>query len=370
MENNSKLAIFDLDSITYIVAYKFRNKKAKHLVERATRKFIQEILTNIEATDYIGFYINKDKEAKPNFRYAISDTYKANRPPTPDFIIEWRPTIMEVYDSMGFLPVEGIESDDAVSITADKYRMQYSEVYIVTSDKDLRQIESTIFYNLNNHSIELIDRFAAKKHLVYQALMGDSADNIPGLPGIGKGKAATMLEEAESICDLYKILITEYKKYSELKLKLIRSKIRKEKEEEFKTQIDELITAHIPGLELNKAQMNRQIDILLDEYIKEEYAADFAIAAWRDYLKQQYRLVKLLVAEEAPLFDFNIPIPLKTELQDPAETLQKFIATDSSATQATDATVTEDKAVAEEKTTTTNIKPSSKGDVDKILSLF
>ena len=86
----------------------------------------------------------------------------------------------------------GCEADDAISIAAEQNRTQHIDSIIVSIDKDLDQIEG-LHYNPDKRVFYSQDRDSAKLYFFQQCLSGDSTDNIPGCPGIGKEKAAKLI---------------------------------------------------------------------------------------------------------------------------------------------------------------------------------
>ena len=144
---------------------------------------------------------------KVRFRLEVAPDYKANRPPMPDDLKSQMPAIREMAEAFGWplLSAENYEADDLIggfARTCDK------EVLIVTSDKDLSQLiderisilapaqGSASGFTLRKAE-EVFEKFGVPPHLVadYLALVGDSSDNIPGVPGIGPKSAAALLNE-------------------------------------------------------------------------------------------------------------------------------------------------------------------------------
>ena len=301
----SKLLLFDADSIVFTVAWQFRNRKTSNLVKLNTNKFISDVLVNSGADDYIGFYASKEDGDLPNFRYAVDPNYKANRPETPDFVVKWRPTIHGIFkDKWGFMPVDGMEADDAVVITAKKYENDYDEIIIATFDKDLKTIPNITWYNMKDHTMLPISKFDASYNFYKQVLMGDSSDNITGIPGVGKKGAEKLLKDCTSIYGLYR---TTVKAYSEFRQKLV------EKEQKAVTA---LIKAEIKDAaeqnggvaigeyaNLTDARLNRKIRINTKAAVEETVEA-IVPGGWKKYYLQQYTLLKMLT--EAPDF-FTIP---------------------------------------------------------------
>ena len=144
---------------------------------------------------------------KVSFRLAIAPDYKANRPPMPEELKLQMPAIREMAAAFGWplLSAENYEADDLIGGFA---RALPGEVLIVTSDKDLSQLVcdrisllvpakgSGSGFALRRRE-EVVEKFGVGPELVadYLALVGDTADNIPGIPGIGPKSAAALLNE-------------------------------------------------------------------------------------------------------------------------------------------------------------------------------
>lgn len=139
------------------------------------------------------------------FRNDIYDLYKAHRPPAPEDLIPQFPMVREATRAFGVASVElsGFEADDLIATYARHAREQGGEVVIVSSDKDLMQLVGegvSLLDPVKQTRIgraEVIEKFGLgpEKVVEVQALAGDSADNVPGAPGIGVKTAAQLLAE-------------------------------------------------------------------------------------------------------------------------------------------------------------------------------
>ena len=153
----------------------------------------------------------------PPERLALCPDYKAQRPPMPDDLrSQFQP--LEMYLDSALIPrarLEGKEADDVLASAADRAAAEGFEVLVVSSDKDLMQIVSERValvppgqigakagpdYVLNKAGVrpeQIVD---------WLALMGDSADNIPGVPGVGAKTASKWLTQWGSIEELWRHL--------------------------------------------------------------------------------------------------------------------------------------------------------------------
>ncbi len=133
------------------------------------------------------------------FRHDEFTDYKANRPPTPDDLKVQVPYARQVCEAFHIpvLELENHEADDLIATLARQARSQGFEVVIVASDKDLLQLVGDGVRVLNPSKNELLDDEGVERTfgvppervLDVQGLMGDSVDNIPGVPGVGEKTA-------------------------------------------------------------------------------------------------------------------------------------------------------------------------------------
>lgn len=147
------------------------------------------------------------------FRQNIYPAYKQNRSETPEDLITQREIIKQGLIKMGIpvLCVPGVEADDVIATLAKNNCDSTSSTRIITSDKDLMQLvsECTFLYDtMKQQEIrtpQVIEKFGVPPTLVtdVQALMGDSSDNVPGVPGIGPKKASELINLFGSLDNLY-----------------------------------------------------------------------------------------------------------------------------------------------------------------------
>ncbi len=143
--------------------------------------------------------------ARKTFRSDIYADYKAHRPPPPEDLIPQFPLIRESVKAFGLptVEMEGFEADDLIATYARAAAADGIEVTIVSSDKDLMQLVGngiSLQDPMKGTPIgpdQVREKFGVGPDMVtqVQALAGDSADNVPGVPGIGVKTAALLLEE-------------------------------------------------------------------------------------------------------------------------------------------------------------------------------
>ncbi|MGQ9368448.1 DNA polymerase I [Azospirillum sp. A39] len=142
---------------------------------------------------------------RENFRNAIYEAYKAQRPEPPEELRPQFALIREATDAfcLPCLELEGYEADDLIATYARLARAAGREVTIVSSDKDLMQLVGPgvrMLDPIKNKPIgpdEVVEKFGVPPDKVVdvQALAGDSVDNVPGVPGIGVKTAAQLIVE-------------------------------------------------------------------------------------------------------------------------------------------------------------------------------
>ena len=175
-----RIATTDLDSLGYIVAYQqfttLDNKGDEEKVKTHVRDFYYSILQAVEATHHCSFYQCKGHN---NFRKDLYPNYKAHRGETPEFYTHWIPTITEVFEEIGAIPLKIIESDDALSILRHRYPNE--ELIFCHNDKDMFQIWGSHYKFGKNPQFLEITKKEALFNLYTQVLTGDySTDNILG----------------------------------------------------------------------------------------------------------------------------------------------------------------------------------------------
>jgi len=144
--------------------------------------------------------------SRQTFRTELEPSYKAHRPPMPEDLDAQRSLVEEMVQAMGFVTLSkrGFEADDVMATLASKARKQGLNTWLVSPDKDLYQLitdeepsirvydtmkkrimgEARVFEKLGVPASAAIDYFA---------MVGDGADNIPGIRGVGPKAASTLL---------------------------------------------------------------------------------------------------------------------------------------------------------------------------------
>ena len=160
---------------------------------------VQKLLTDEEPAQIAVVF---DASGK-NFRHELYADYKANRPPMPDELRSQLEPLLETIEALGLplLRVAGVEADDVIGTLARQASESGLETLISTGDKDMAQLvdERTTLVDTMRGSVRdtegVVAKFGVRPDQIvdYLALIGDSSDNIPGIPGVGPKTAAKWL---------------------------------------------------------------------------------------------------------------------------------------------------------------------------------
>lgn len=214
-----KLLILDGNSVINRAFYGVSLLSASDgLYTNAIYGFLNILLkyTQTEKPDYT--VVAFDLKA-PTFRHKKYDGYKANRKGMPEELSVQMPVLKEVLAAMNIacISLEGYEADDLIGTVAKKCENENVECLIVTGDRDSLQlagekvnisIPSTKF-GVTSTELMTPEKIKEKYGIVpkriidLKALMGDSSDNIPGVPGIGEKTAVKLLREYETLDGVY-----------------------------------------------------------------------------------------------------------------------------------------------------------------------
>lgn len=167
------------------------------------------MLKKHHSASHVGVIFDSGRSAH---RLALYPAYKAQRSPMPDDLRQQLPLVREAVQAFGYHVIDrtGVEADDLIASYAKAFRALSHDVVIVSVDKDLAQIVGpgvSIFDPVKRRDIgvlEVIERFGVRPEQVVevQALIGDTADNIPGAPGIGPKKAAALFAQFGSLDEI------------------------------------------------------------------------------------------------------------------------------------------------------------------------
>ena len=205
-----KLFLLDAYAIIFRSYYAFINRptiNSKGLNTSAILGFCNTLkeITDKEKPTYIGVAFDEGK----TFRHEAFPPYKAQREATPEDIKQAVPFIKEILEAMHIpvLVAPGFEADDVIGTLAIQAGKAGIETYMLTPDKDYGQlIRENVYMYRPRHGggydiigqKEIEDKYGiASAHQVIDllALMGDSADNYPGCPGVGEKTAVKLINE-------------------------------------------------------------------------------------------------------------------------------------------------------------------------------
>ncbi|OUR82243.1 DNA polymerase I [Cycloclasticus sp. 46_120_T64] len=185
------------------------------------------------------------------FRNEMYSEYKANRSAMPEELREQIKPLHQLIKAMG-LPLvmeSGVEADDVIGTLAQQAEQAGLQVVISTGDKDIAQLVTnkiSLINTMNNQWLDpagVIEKFGvpASKIIDYLALMGDTSDNIPGVPKVGPKTAAKWLDKFGSLDQIIA------------------------RADEVKGKVGESLRAHLDAIPLSKALVTIRCDVPLDE---------------------------------------------------------------------------------------------------------
>jgi len=173
---------------------------------------------------FLNTFLNVFNEEKPNyvfvafdvkektFRHKMYEAYKGQRKPFPEEFREQVPVMKDLLKTMGVTCVElpGFEADDIIGTLSKRAEKEGLQVTILSGDRDLLQLATdNIMVRIpkgasvieNYHTAEVIAKLGVSplEYIDVKALMGDTSDNIPGVPGIGEKTATNLIVQYKSL---------------------------------------------------------------------------------------------------------------------------------------------------------------------------
>ena len=207
--NENKVLLIDGYSILNRAFYGVpRLSNSKGMPTNAVYGFLNILfkLTDMEEPGYAA--VAFDLKA-PTFRHRMYDAYKGTRKPMPDELHAQVPVIQEILEAMGIPSVSspGFEADDVLGTLARRAEKAGMEVMILSGDRDILQLVTdrvtvrlpktakgvTTIENYTPEKIKEVYGITPLQIIELKAMMGDSSDNIPGLPGVGEKTALALL---------------------------------------------------------------------------------------------------------------------------------------------------------------------------------
>ncbi len=226
-----------------------------------------------------------------NFRNDLYPEYKANRPPMPEDLAHQIEPIHEMIRALGLplLMIEGVEADDVIGTLAKEAESKGMDTIISSGDKDLAQLVNNHIRMINTMNNDILDVEGVRKKygvpperiIDYLTLIGDSSDNVPGIPKVGPKTAIKWL--------------TEYGSLEEIVARA----------DEFKGKVGDYLRESLTQLPLAQELVTLKCDVELDV----EADALMPSPPERDTLKEQYTRWQfktwLSELEKAPSLQMN-----------------------------------------------------------------
>ena len=216
MDNDKKLFLLDGYALIYRAYFAFiKNPRvnSKGINTSAVFGFTNTLLEVIKKQKPSHIAVVFDTK-HPTERHDEYPQYKANREAMPEGLSESLPYIFKLLESLNIqvLSKNGYEADDIIGTIAKSEEKKGFQIYMMTSDKDFAQLvsdnifmyrpatkwEATSIWGVS----EVLEKFQVQKInqvIDFLAMMGDSADNIPGIPGVGKKTAQKFIKEFGSV---------------------------------------------------------------------------------------------------------------------------------------------------------------------------
>ena len=212
-----KLFLLDAFSLIFRSYWAFihnpvRNPEGQNI--SAVYGFLSTVLSLLDKHNPESFAVVMDSPVA-TFRHDMYPEYKANREKAPDDLHEQIPVIKEFLKILGLkvLISEGYEADDLMACAARKGSLEGFQSYIISTDKDLMQTVTSDIHMLRAEKGEYIDigpdqvieKMGVRSDQIvdYLSLIGDSADNIPGVRGIGPKTAVILLQKFDTLDGIY-----------------------------------------------------------------------------------------------------------------------------------------------------------------------
>lgn len=230
-------------------------------------------LINTYPADYTAIALDSSRKT---FRSEIYKAYKENRESMPDDLRSQIPILYNLIDALGItrIVLDNYEADDIIGCIAQNNKKENIKTIIYSPDKDILQLvddnTSVIASNKDNELIEYDINMVKEKRGVYPnqiidllSLMGDASDNIPGVKGIGEKTALKLLEEYDTLDNIYKNIDSIKGKIQE---KLIADKDNAYMSYELATIKREIEELNIDYKEIEKNKINiDEVNKILDD---------------------------------------------------------------------------------------------------------
>ncbi|NLE00302.1 MAG: hypothetical protein GX640_10550, partial [Fibrobacter sp.] len=214
MNENQQLYLIDGHALVYRAYFAFSKNPLVNSKGQSTGAifgFANYLLRLIEnySCPYLAVVLDS---STPTFRHQMYAEYKANREAMPDELKSQMPLILNLIEALNITVIreDGLEADDLIAMLTKKALDRNFSVFLVTKDKDLMQLIGPNVKMLAPDGSgtlqllgvnEVIEKMGVGPEQIvdYLALIGDSSDNIPGVPGVGPKTAVKILQTAGSV---------------------------------------------------------------------------------------------------------------------------------------------------------------------------
>lgn len=233
-------ALIDADIVAYRVACTLNEDDAEDYAFARAEDLVDQILVNTEATEYHLYLTGKN-----NFRYTVYPEYKAHRPKEKPF---WLEKIRQyLIANFNAEVIDGQEADDAMGIA------QTNDTIICSIDKDLLMIPGH-HYNFVKDEFTEIDDYQGLLNFYTQCLMGDRADNIKGIEGVGVKRAEKILKDRLTEKEMFDAVRDAYGNDEEFIMNAKVLWIRRQPNEDWKDKFNALVQEQIGGTSLESTE--------------------------------------------------------------------------------------------------------------------
>ncbi len=211
--NKKTITIIDTFGFLFRAYYALPPLKSKSGFPTGLLTGFMNLISNIGKdfqTDYLVFALDSKGDT---FRKEIYEEYKSHRPDVPQDLLTQLPVAIDWIEKMGFKTAiaDGFEADDIIAAIAQDGKEKDYEVRIVSHDKDLYQLIEDDIYLFDPIKKKVINKEECfEKYGVYpeqftdyQSLLGDSADNVPGVKGVGAKTAQALIEQYGTLDNIY-----------------------------------------------------------------------------------------------------------------------------------------------------------------------
>jgi DNA polymerase-1 len=220
------LVLFDGNAIIHRAYHAFQSAKSPRQLSvsktgelvSAVYGFTQMLLKTLNELKPTHYAIAFDKKG-PTFRHELFDQYKAHRPPTPPELVSQMERVRQIVEAfrIPIFELDGYEADDLLGTLSHQASQQDIDTIIITGDADTMQLVSprvkvlypkpgrTFSDTMLYDEAAVSNKYGVKpEHIAdFKALVGDTSDNIPGVPGIGEKTAAKLIQQFGSTEQIY-----------------------------------------------------------------------------------------------------------------------------------------------------------------------